>query len=100
MSKIDKIIQIVSDHGGRIFGISESGTLYKYYPKRTEHCKLMDESWNLILEQPVVDNSACEVDERKGINRVDEMWKELDECVQSLDDPGGLKKHTNFKGAG
>ena len=64
MSKIDKIIQIVSPHGGGIFGISESGRMYTFEPKsEASDGKVWPANWSLEIESPVVDNSACEVNE-------------------------------------
>ena len=61
MSKIDKIIQIVSPHGGGIFGISESGRMYTFEPKsEASDGKVWPACWSLEIESPVVDNSACE----------------------------------------
>ena len=55
MSKIDKIIQITADEPGNILGLSESGKLYILrYEKNL---------WEIKIESPVVDNSACEVNE-------------------------------------
>ncbi len=63
MSKIDKIIQIVSNTHCTIVGLSESGKLYRfneqYYGEgetKTHH----PAQWILEIESPVVDNSACE----------------------------------------
>ena len=63
MSKIDKIIQIVSNIDGEILGLSESGRMYgfhtQYYGEgetKTHH----PAQWILEIESPVVDNSACE----------------------------------------
>jgi len=65
MSKIDKIIQIVSNTHCTIVGLSESGKLYRfneqYYGEgetKTHH----PAQWILEIESPVVDNSACEVE--------------------------------------
>ena len=56
MSKIDKIIQIVSNTNGMIYGLSESGGMYKYRSALSNG----DSKWELDLKSPVVDNSACE----------------------------------------
>ena len=57
MSKIDKIIQIVSEPDGVLYGLSETGKMYKYDP--VAHIKPF---WELEIESPEVDNSACEVE--------------------------------------
>ncbi len=59
MSKIDKIIQIQmhkvgADNDYLMYGLSESGTLYS---------RMAGTTWSEMLDSPVVDNSACEVDE-------------------------------------
>ncbi len=60
MSKIDKIIQIVSNIDGEILGISESGRMYKYYAALAGGSLRYNACWELEIESPVVDNSACE----------------------------------------
>jgi len=78
MSKIDKIIQIVSPHGGGIFGISESGRMYTFEPKsEASDGKVWPACWSLEIESPVVDNSACEVDSQKVLSESNEFWDNL-----------------------
>ena len=64
MSKIDKIIQIMSNIDGEILGLSESGVLYKYNADHTNGYtgENYPANWESLLESPVVDNSACEVE--------------------------------------
>ena len=60
MSKIDKIIQIVSPHGGGIFGISESGRMYTFEPKsEASDGKVWPANWSLEIESPVVEQRSA-----------------------------------------
>ena len=60
MSKIDKIIQIVSPHGGGIFGISESGRMYTFEPKsEASDGKVWPACWSLEIESPVVEQRSA-----------------------------------------
>ena len=62
MSKIDKIIQIVRDGHDTLVGLSESGRMYKYNAGFTNHYggNSKEPDWTVLIESPVVDNSACE----------------------------------------
>ena len=73
MSKIDKIIQIVINTNGMIYGLSESGGMYKYRSALSNG----DSKWELDLKSPVVDNSACEVDSQKVLSESNEFWDNL-----------------------
>ena len=63
MSKIDKIIQIVSGDDGMIFGLSETGEVYRLRRSVEENPR----TWEEISKSPVVDNSACGAVERKRV---------------------------------
>jgi len=70
MSKIDKIIQIIDNGNRTIVGLSESGVMYlwdgnweHYAESPYREITKIELAEELAAKSPVVDNSACEVNE-------------------------------------
>ena len=79
MSKIDKIIQIVRDGHDTLVGLSESGRMYKYNAGFTNHYggNSKEPDWTVLIESPVVDNSAELEAERKSIKAQSDHRKDI-----------------------
>ena len=71
MSKIDKIIQILGPNKFEMYGLSESGKVYRYCPSKriVSEDRTEPAYWDLQIKSPAVDNSACD-DERMP----DQQW--------------------------